>query len=158
MKFISETIIDEVIEQLADSPEAYTLEVEALQARHPVIMGYLFSETFRMLSQEEREFMLYLAIVVLMSIEKGESQLAAVKEDSLEEAEDKNWEIFQEAKGSTFRDKLNVFFENTPQEDLLAFLEDSLEDDDEQPISNEGKELIFVSLKSVIDSLGNRKM
>ena len=154
MKFISEAIIDQVIDQLAETPDIYIQEIEILQAKYPVIIAYLFSESFRMLSQEEREFMLYLAMVILKSIEREQGQLPAITEASLEGAEDQNWEQFQNAGGSTFRDKLNVFFENTPQEDLLAFLEDSLEEDEEQPITKEGKELIFVSLKSIIDSVG----
>ena len=52
-----------------------------------------------------------------------------------------------------------MFFENTQQEDLLAFIEDSLtpgEDDDEEfPVTEEGAEAMFVMLKTVVDVLTN---
>lgn len=153
MKFVSEEIIDSVIQQLAEDSEGYDQTVAALRLKQPVIMAYLFSESFRMLSLEEREFMLYLVIVIWKSIQQVENGLPQVTEANIEEAEDKNWAIFQDAPGRTFRDKLTAFFENASQEDLLAFVEDSLEEDDEQSLSKEGREVIFVSLKTIIDSL-----
>ena len=153
MKFISETIIEQVITNLAETPDGYDQAIEDFQKSQPVIMAYLFSESFRMLSQEEREFMLYLAIVVWKSVNEATEELPGVKAAALEVAEDRNWEAFQNASGRTFRDKLDVFFDNYLQEDLLAFVEDSLEEDDEHPLSKPGREVIFVSLKSIIDSL-----
>ena len=102
--------------------------------------------------------MLYLVIVAWESMNEVESELPKVNEAGIEILEDKNWGIFQEAKGRTFRDKLDALFENYEQEDLLAFVEDSLEEDVEQPLSPEGREVIFVSLKTIIDCLINRKI
>ena len=155
MKFVSEAIIDTIITQLEDDPEGYDQAVEALRLKQPVIMAYLFSESFRMLSQEEREFMLYLVIVVWKAMNEVEQELPKINEAHIEITEDKNWEIFHEAKGRTFRDKLDALFENYAQEDLLAFVEDSLEEDVEQPLSPEGREVIFVSLKTIVDCLGD---
>lgn len=153
MQFISEAIIDSVITQLEANPEGYDQAVEALRSKQPVIMAYMFSESFRMLSQEEREFMLYLFIVIWKSMDEVGLGLPLINEAAIEIAEDKNWGVFQEAKGRTFRDKLDALFENYVQEDLLAFVEDSLEADDEQPLSPVGREVIFVSLKSIVDCL-----
>jgi hypothetical protein len=46
-----------------------------------------------------------------------------------------------------------VFFDGYPQEDLLAFLEDSLQQDEENPVTGVGAELIAVTAKSIIDVL-----
>ncbi|MEO0876376.1 MAG: hypothetical protein AAFY48_17390, partial [Bacteroidota bacterium] len=46
------------------------------------------------------------------------------------------------------------FFKQHPaEEELLALVEDAILDDDESPVTNEGREPIFVSLKSIIDCL-----
>ena len=41
------------------------------------------------------------------------------------------------------------------QEDLLAFVEDNLVEDEDSVVTKEGREPMFVALKSVIDVLTN---
>ena len=48
---------------------------------------------------------------------------------------------------------MDVFFENYQQEDLLAFVEDSLIDDEDEIVTKVGREPMFVALKSIIDCL-----
>ena len=55
-----------------------------------------------------------------------------------------------------FRDRLNEFFEGSDQEDLLAFAEEAVledEDDPESIVTKEGKEPIFIALKTMVDVL-----
>jgi hypothetical protein len=79
--------------------------------------------------------------------------------EELEEIEEGNWTQLNDAVGKNFRQKLDGFFEDYPQEDLLAFVEDSLviskegEESDDFEISKEGREPIFVALKTIIDCL-----
>ncbi|MFT5382917.1 MAG: hypothetical protein ACI81W_000313, partial [Saprospiraceae bacterium] len=64
------------------------------------------------------------------------------------------WEKLSENQSKGFRDKLDVFFENTSQEDLLAFVEDALvQDEEDDMISPEGREYVFITLKTIIDCL-----
>lgn len=78
-----------------------------------------------------------------------------VTEEKLGEAEEKNWELMNEVTAKRFRDRLDRFFEQYPQEDLLAFIEDALADDEdgESIVSPESREPIFIALKSMIDGL-----
>ncbi|HMN89044.1 MAG TPA: hypothetical protein PKE68_03425 [Saprospiraceae bacterium] len=51
-------------------------------------------------------------------------------------------------------DRLNVFFDQYLQEDLLAFIEEALADDDDDPIvTKEAREGMFVVLKTLTDCL-----
>ena len=52
-----------------------------------------------------------------------------------------------------FNEKIDPFFKDYPQEDLLAFVEDSLVQDEDSEITNEGRDYIFIALKTIIDSL-----
>ena len=61
-------------------------------------------------------------------------------------------EIINEVTSKQFRDRLNVFFEKTSQEDLLAFIEDSLLEEEEELVTKVGREPMFIALKSIIDS------
>ncbi|MFK8104727.1 MAG: hypothetical protein AB8G15_19570, partial [Saprospiraceae bacterium] len=75
---------------------------------------------------------------------------------TLEEKEEDNWEKLENVPAGSFRDRLDVFFKDYPQEDLLAFAEDALveeEEDSDINLTKEGKELMFVALKTIIDCL-----
>ena len=61
--------------------------------------------------------------------------------------------MMEGAPGSNFHDRLNAFFNEYPQEDLLAFVEDSLESDEDITVSPAGRELIFVACCTLIDAL-----
>lgn len=151
--FVSEKIIDSQAEQTAD----YQVEIEDFRANQPVILSYFFSENFNVLTTKEREYLLYLALVIWKSVKQVQPDLPEVSEERLGNTEEQNFELFGAATGRRFRDKLDVFFESYKQEDLLAFVEDALEIDDEDSehfqVTTIGREPIFMALKSLIDVL-----
>jgi hypothetical protein len=149
--FISETTIDAVVEALESAD--FEHEIEEFGKEQPALMGYVFSEDFDLLTQEERELMLYLMLVIWQSILRDGGEMEPVSKLALEDAEERNWELLETVKSSQFRERMTVFFEGSDQEDLLAFVEDSLVEDDDSTVTKEGREPIFVALKSVIDIL-----
>ena len=116
-------------------------------------MGYVFSEDFDLLTQEERELLLYLMLVIWQSILRDGGEMEPVSKLALEDAEEHNWELLETVKSNNFRDRMTVFFDDSDQEDLLAFVEDNLVEDEDSVVTKEGREPIFVALKSVIDIL-----
>lgn len=159
MKIVNDQIIDAVIESLDTLEDDYDRQLTDLFKRQPVIASYLESEQTGILSDEERDFLEYLTLVICKSVEKAEKKIEAVSEAVLEEVEELNWDMLERAKGQTFSDRMDIFFENYAQEDLLAFVEDSLvhdPDDDEanmEFLTDEGREPMFVTLKTIIDAL-----
>lgn len=151
MKFIGEDIIDEIADLLNDSSSELDNTVTSLHERQSVLFGYIFSENLKVLHQEEREFVLFLLIIIILSAEKVNGELKPVSVENFENAEEKNWEILEKTGAKPFRERLDAFFENTPQEDLLAFIEDALSDSEDGLATKEGREVVFVFLKSVID-------
>ena len=165
--FVSETIIDKVVEQLETAD--FEMEIERFGKNQPALLGYVFSEDFELLTREEREYLLYLLIVIWKSVEKVKKDnpvtventsrknsidTPSVMSNALSEAEERNWELLDEVKETRFRERMNVFFDDSDQEDLLAFIEDALmEDDDESVVTKEGREPMFVALKTVVDVL-----
>lgn len=153
MKFVSEVIIDEISESLNQKEGDYENIVTTLQEEQAPLFGYIFSENLSVLTQEEREFLLYLLIVILKSAEKVSGTNQPVPKKELEDAEEFNWAILDNKAPGAFRDRLDTFFENYDQEDLLAFVEDALMDSEDGLVTKEGREVVFVFLKSVIDCL-----
>jgi len=151
MKFVPEAIIDEncTIPEQAD--------IMLLGKDHPLIMGYLFSETFHFLTEKEKDYFLYLGMVLIKSFKTLHTEFRPLRKEYIEKTEEKNWVLFNESVGGRFRDRITVFFKDYPQEDLLAFVEDSLTptEDAENFVSKEGRDLMFVGLKTILDSLIN---
>ena len=157
MEFVSEKVIDAVIEQLEDfSDEQYEQQMEAFAEAQPVLFAWLFSEQFDLLNEEEKGYLQYLSLITWRSIVQANGTPEAVSEEQIGEAEEKNFEILEGSTAKKFRDRLNPFFENTPQEDLLAFAEEAVLEDEDNPeslVTKEGREPIFVALKTMIDVL-----
>ncbi len=151
--FISEKTIDQIIGQLETSDFEY--EIEKFGKAQPALMSYIFSEDFELMTQEERELLLYMMLVAWLSVEKTTGEKAdPLSKMALEDAEETNWELLEGVNEKRFRERMTVFFDNSAQEDLLAFVEDTLTEDDEDSIvTKEGREPIFVAMKTVIDVL-----
>ena len=151
--FISEANIDAVIESMDENFELYEHAIDSLSKEQPAIFAYLFSESFRLLNQKEREYLLYMTLVAWQSIRKAGLAPKLISQEQIEEAEEKNYALIQKSNSRIFRERLDLLFENYPQEDLLAFVEDALYDEEEELIGKAFREPIFLSLKSIIDCL-----
>lgn len=155
MKFVSEAVIDSTIEALeAYSDDQYEQQMEVFAEAQPVIFAWLFSDEFELLTEDEKGYLQYLALIAWKSIEQVNGPIGAVSEEEIGEAEEKNYEILEASTAKKFRDRLDSFFENTSQEDLLAFAEEAVlesEDDPESLVSKEGREPIFIALKTIVD-------
>lgn len=152
MAFVDEQIIDEVIDQLELTEGAYEAEVREMEESQPVLSAYFWSENFELFTPDERFYMQYLALIIWKSYSKVNGLPGLITEEQISEAEELNWARLEDVKSPIFRERAGVFFEQFFQEDLLAFVEDALLDDDEDAVvTKEGREALFVTLKTVID-------
>ncbi len=156
---ISEKTIDRIVGQFEAEEIDYEAATREFAERQPGILSFLMSEQEGALTDDERDFMVYLAIVILRSVEHTGPARDVVVPKEISDAEEANWAILEQAKGRTFREHLDVFFNKTSQEDLLAFIEDSLTLDevddgsDGIQLTKDGVEPMFVMLKTVVDVL-----
>jgi hypothetical protein len=153
MIFIDEKTIDLAIDAISDSDERYDAALESIESQQAELMAYIFGEDEATFSDEEKDFLLYLLLIIWETIRLKVNPIAPVTSTALAEAEEATWESMEANVGKKFRERLDEFFEETKQEDLLAFIEDALLDDEESPVSKEGREPMFVMLKAVIDTI-----
>ena len=151
--FVSEGEIDEVSQLMDDEAISYDQLLVEMQDRQPILFSYLFSENFKLLTTEEKEYLLYLALIIWKAIAEQTEKAVPITSEIIEEKEEKNWTIFNESTARVFRDKLDYFFQEYPQEDLLAYVEDALVDDEDTFVTKEGRDLMFIGLKTMVDSL-----
>jgi len=157
MKFVPEDLIDKVIEELEKySDTQYEKQMEAFSEAQPVIFAWLFGEQFDLLTEDEKGYLQYLSLITWSANERLNGPIEPVSEDQIGDAEEKNYEVLELSHAKNFRDRLNPFFENSTQEDLLAFAEEAvLEEEEEDPdvVTPAGREPVFLALKTLIDVL-----
>jgi len=126
--------------------------IETFGNKQPVVLAYLMSKNLDLLTNEERSLLVYLVLVTRKACMKQQrTEPGPVTEKMIEAAEDSNWGCLLEITSNDFRKRLDVFFEITDQEDLLAFYEDALMDEEEENVTKAGREYIFVSAKTIAD-------
>lgn len=150
---VPEATIESVIAHYEKDRDAYVDALAEIMESQPALFAFLNQESVDILLEEEKDILWYITLIIYRSIEKTHSDMVEISDKILGENEEKNWTLFQEQPRGNFREKVTVFFQNYHEEDLLAFVEDSLEMDDSSPITTVGREVIFMASKSVIDTL-----
>lgn len=150
---IGEQVIDAAAESIGSQDEAaYVAMIENFKQRQPLVFAYVMSEGFQLLMEEERDLLLYLVLVIRKAYRKvNRFEPAPATEEKLGNAEENNWALLEPLAAKDFRERMTVFFDGTAQEDLLAFVEDILMDDEEEMVTAAAREYIFVAAKTVVD-------
>lgn len=154
MKFINEDQIESCAEVVGNLEDYETLLTD-LSKTQPALVSYLYSESFQSFTLEEQQLFLFMALVIWKAIDGSHDDIDELSEDDIAAAEERNWEILQDAGKGDFRERLTPFFEDSPQEDLLAFVEDSVVPDEDNMVTEEGKEYLFISMKTIIDAFAD---
>lgn len=145
---ITTVTIDEAIQWLEDhAPEGLQFWEECL-ATHPALEAYLSQEEFVLLSAEEREFLVFVLTVVFKSV----GLIRPLEEERLIAWENHNWA--ENLDKLSLDARLDHYFKDYPQEDLLAFAEDAIFDPDNDFLTKEGRLPLFVVVKTIIDAMG----
>lgn len=161
MKYINDELLDSIIEELDTTEEDFDKMMEDFDKKQPVIVSYINSESASVLTEEENDYLQYLALTMYRTVAySAKVALPQITEKALDDAEEQNWQLWEAAKGADFNEKLDSFFEDHPQEDLLAFIEDAIsEEDPDDPeddvdfITVEGRIPMFIILKSIVDAM-----
>ena len=153
---IQESTIDRVLDRLERGGEDYTVQIEDFATSQPELMDFLTNDDTEAFTAAERELLLFASLVIYQSVDEERAGVPEATGEAISEAEEHNYEVFAGSRGGSFRDRLTPFFEESEEEDLLAFVEDLLlgaEPGEEDYVSGEAREPFFATLKTVIDVL-----
>ncbi len=150
---VTEQHIERILRSLERSSEMVDEAVEKSLNKYPPISHYLLQVDQDILTALEFHQLLVGAAVIMTAFEQVlEREISDDILDALSEKEDFNWKAMLSQKG-TFHQKLDIFFDGYPEEDLLAFIEDSLYEDEDDDMTPVGREVIFIKLKTLVDVL-----
>ncbi len=160
MKLVSEEVIDSVLDELEEySDEQYERQMEAFSQAQPYLFAYLFSDdNFHLLTEDEKGYIQYLGLVVWLAVTRVNGHVPIVDSEQIGQAEERNYERLETATARRFEERLDAFLEDADQEEaLLLFAAEAVTDDEESGealvVTPEGRETVFVAVKTVIDTL-----
>jgi hypothetical protein len=146
---ISEEAIDRQIERLISDQDRIQI-ISDFAEWEPDIAAYLASPHFDILTDLEKDYFLFVALVIWKVFESpGRSKLIHLED--LFSHEEKNWTLMDDS-GSD-KNQFDVFFRDYPETEILAFIEDSVQPEGEDAVVTlEGQLHMFVGLKSIADA------
>ncbi|MEL6141172.1 MAG: hypothetical protein AAFU67_06110 [Bacteroidota bacterium] len=148
---IAETTIDTQLTRLEGSD--FSADLRDLSEAQPYLVDYLSREDTGAFTENEQELLFFAVLVIYHAIKEERKEPALVEGDAIAEAEEHIFSLLQEQSARAFRERLDVFFTQTKEEDLLAFIEDLLVVEEESGVTKEGREPLFVLLKTCMDVL-----
>jgi hypothetical protein len=153
MVFITEQQLDDAVSVLQDDETIHERLVTELSEVQPAVFAFLFTENTDLFTAYEKEYLLFVLLTLWQAIRTGVDihDMDEIDAEELSIAEEKNWVLLESTEAKRFRDRLDVFFKDNKQTDLLAFVEDMLLDEEDELLTKEGREPMFVLLKSIID-------
>ena len=114
--------------------------------------NYMNSEGFKGLSESERQMLFFVNSVIYHTCVSAETPIDFDIE-SFQEKEEANWSV-REAEDK-WEKAVDNYFQDYEEEDLLAFVEDMLVEEEIRRLSDIGKEVILITAKSYIDLLSD---
>lgn len=159
---IPESALETALARLSTESAVEVAAVAFARAQTPYLQ-YLRTEGFDLLSDAERDYLLYLALVVYdAAVEHlGPAAIPTLAGEAIESWDERCWGWMESASNKPMRERLDAFFDAIDQEELLAFAEDSLVDPERDErdaeaelFANAGsRELGLVALGSLIGAL-----
>ena len=155
----SESAIEAALSRLTDEAAVEEAMVAFATEQAPFVQ-YLRTDTFSLLTEDERDYLQYLALVVYAAVADERERVPTLRGEAIEEWEERCWGWLEASVGKPMSARLDAFFDNIDEEELLAFAEDSLVDPEpeEQPeaalfASGPSRELGIVALAVLIGGL-----
>lgn len=145
---IPESIIEEQIAQVNQYDDT---NIDPFVTEQEAFLSYIKSEIAPSLLEDELQLFLFCISVIYNAVKVSSSDPIEFDIEEFENYDELNWGARD--KSITFEKSKDLLFKNYQEEDLLAFVEDLLIDDDESQLTDVGKEIIFLNAKSYIDTL-----
>lgn len=145
--------IEKALEYFENKQFSDKSEKEILN-RFPVVMSYLTSNQFSVLSDDEYMILSFNILILLkILLDTGKDQ-SDISDELIELNETKNWEKLENTENIQFKEKVYLLFEEKNKdlaEFILSGFEDEEDDDDDVEISLPAQEIIFITVKTIFD-------
>lgn len=150
---ISELTIEKSIEEIAATDVDW---FEIMSADQPVLAGFLSAEDHEAFTEGETQYLYYLAVVCWKSFDATYPEMPEIDEDALSLKEEQNWNRIDSLRPASLKNIVDRFMSDYPEQEILFYLEDGLQLDDEDPehpVTKSGQIPMFVTLLTMVDMM-----
>ena len=150
---ISEETIDRCIETIA---EGSTDWLEVMSKQQPVLAGFLTAEDHEAFTEEETQYLYYLAVLCWMCFDITYEEMDELNEEDLSIREEQNWNRIDSMRPSSLQKIVDKLMPDYVEQELLFYLEDALQidaEDPEHPVTKSGQIPLFITLITLVDVL-----
>ena len=153
MNIINEDHIENFIDRM-EADEALFLNCrQAMIDKETALAAFLTQESMDILNDDEYDLLWFITTLIYTVFTEQNNLDKPLDAAVLDETEEINWDLLNEKENASFSERLNIFFEETEQEDLMAFLEDCTEPDEDVDITPVGREIIFIAGATLLNTL-----
>ena len=157
MEFIKEAKIEQTLILLEQGENAIAEGFTEFGLEQPAFVQFIASENFKILKEKEYDLLIFILVVIYQSSKSDQESpilYPTIEAELIESMDEENWEVYNEEGSQNYSKALDIYFKEYPQEDLLAFVEDSLvEDEEDETITTVGREIIFITAKTLVDCM-----
>jgi len=137
-------------------PDAIPALVQELGQKQPFLLTYLMATGHDILTEQEREALLFMGVMIWQILNKIYSNITVITEEDLDSFENKNIQMLEYLAGeseSDFLDTVEKIMSKYQQPELLRFMISKLDQEPDRGIelSDDNMGMIVIYLKTVID-------
>lgn len=148
-----ENAIDEALTRAENGALDPATYFEQISETHPSLFVFLFDEDTRMLTGDEHDYLLFLAMIILDVFATAGKDTTTVDLDTLGDTYERLWGMLEEDAPGAIQSDL----EGHPAIELCDFLIDSCTPEEEETahtiLSDAGAEIVYCKCRAVIDSV-----
>lgn len=153
MNIITEDHIEKFIDRMEADEDLFLKCRQQMIDNEPALAAFLTQESMDILNDDEYDLLWFITTLIYTVFTEENKLDKALEAAVLDETEEVNWDLLNEKENAAFSDRLDLFFEETEQEDLMAFLEDCTEPDEDVDITPVGREIIFIAGATLLNVL-----
>ena len=150
-KYVSDIDLIEAMDQLDQNEKLFFETQNKILDTQPAIAAMFGDTELELLSDDEFDLLWFVVVTLYFAI-NIKYKVPVIDVEKLITAEELNWDMLGKDPSQPWRKRLDPFYVNYPQEDLLSFIEDSFESDEDLQITGPAREVLFVSAKSILDN------
>jgi hypothetical protein len=134
--------------------------IKTFEKRQPNILGYLIATGSDVISQKEKEVLLFLGLMIWRVVDHYYPSLPQVPAELIEEKEEQNLKMLEYLAGESetgFRETVDIIMRSYGQEELLRYIIERIYEEPQKGSHIRQKTIgaIVIFAKSVIDVLDN---
>ncbi len=159
MKTIPADIVEQTWKNVADTPVGQVSKlIDRLGQQQPTILAYLLGVEEDSFTQDEREILLYMGVVIWKMFYSVNPDAPRVSHQKLLKQEESNFKVLEKLMGESEGDFIAILedmMNSYNQIEVLRYVLEGIMDteDDDAELSEDAKGLIFIYLKTIIDCL-----